>query len=125
MEGLVEQQKTVVGLAYPGPHAKNKHNSTIFSNCTASECMHATMEHWECPRCHTSRYIDACCDVTKRWRLLYWFVWGECPGPLSVIYFYVVECASCAKVLNKPIKVAGNHVNEIHDFCKQLNFSRL
>ena len=23
------------------------------------------------------------------------------------------------------LKVAGNHVNEIHDFCKQLNFSRL
>ena len=23
------------------------------------------------------------------------------------------------------VKVAGNHVNEIHDFCKQLNFSRL
>ena len=22
-------------------------------------------------------------------------------------------------------KVAGNHVNEIHDFCKQLNISRL
>ena len=23
------------------------------------------------------------------------------------------------------VKVAGNHVNEIHDFCMQLNFSRL
>ena len=23
------------------------------------------------------------------------------------------------------VQVAGNHVNEIHDFCKQLNFSRL
>ena len=63
------------------------------------------MEHWERPRCHTSRCIDACCDVTKIWRLLYWFVWGECPGSLSVIYFYVVECASCAEVLNKSIKI--------------------
>ena len=33
------------------------------------------------------------------------YVWGECPGALSIIYFYVVECASCTKVLTKPIKV--------------------
>ena len=66
--------------------------------------MHATMKHWECSRCHMSRCIDACYDVTKRWHLLYWFVWGECPGALSIIIFYVVECASCTKVLNKPIK---------------------
>ena len=29
------------------------------------------------------------------------------------------------RLLCPPIKVAGNHVNKIHDFCKQLNFSRL
>ena len=27
--------------------------------------------------------------------------------------------------LDRLLKVAGNHVNGIHDFCKQLNFSRL
>ena len=35
---------------------KNRHISTIFSkylNCSVFECMHATMEHWECPCCHT------------------------------------------------------------------------
>ena len=67
------------------------------------EHMHATMKHWERPRCHMSHCIDACYDVTKRLHLLYWSVWGECPGTLSIIYFYVVECASCTKVLNKPI----------------------
>ena len=30
-----------------------------------------------------------------------------------------------ALLQNLLLKVAGNHVNEIHDFCKQLNFSRL
>ena len=69
------------------------------------ECINATMEHCECPCCQTSRCTDACCDVTKRWRLLYWFVWGECLDMLSIIYFYVVECASCTKVLNRHIKV--------------------
>ena len=29
------------------------------------------------------------------------------------------------EVTVESLKVAGDHVNEIHDFCKQLNFSRL
>ena len=29
------------------------------------------------------------------------------------------------KYPTRHLKVAGNHANEIHDFCKQLNFSRL
>ena len=66
------------------------------------ECMHATMEHQERPCDETSRCIN---DVTKRWCLLYWFVWGKCQGTLSIIYFYTVECASCAEALNKPTKV--------------------
>ena len=65
------------------------------------ECMHATMEHRE-RSCETSRCIN---DVTKRWHLLYWFVGGKCQGALSIIYFYMVECASCAEALNKPIEV--------------------
>ena len=63
------------------------------------------MEHWERPHCQMSHCIDACCDVTKRWRLLYWFVWGKCLGTLSIIYFYTVECASCAEAPNKPTEV--------------------
>ena len=66
------------------------------------ECMHATMEHQERPRDETSRCIN---DVTKRWCLLYWFVWGKCLGTLSIIYFHMVECASCAEALNKPVEV--------------------
>ena len=64
------------------------------------ECMHVTMEHWERP-CEMSR----CINVTKIWSLLYWSVWGKCQGTLSIIYFYMVECASCAEALNKPIEV--------------------
>ena len=30
---------------------------------------------------------------------------GKCQGALSVIYFYMVECASCAEALNKPVEV--------------------
>ena len=79
--------------------------STIFNKYlvlhNVFECMQATMEHRECPH-ETSRCIN---DVTKRWRLLYWFVWGKCQGALSIIYFYMVECASCAEALNKPIEV--------------------
>ena len=74
--------------------------------------MHATMEHWERPRCHTSRCIDACCDVTKRWRLLYWFVWGECPATLPVIYFMWLNVLA-VKVLNKPIKYFCMHTSYI------------
>ena len=30
---------------------------------------------------------------------------GEVPGQIYIIYFYTVECASCAKALNKPTEV--------------------
>ena len=33
------------------------------------------------------------------------------PGCASIIYFYVVECANCTKVLNKPIKVFLLHAS--------------
>ena len=66
------------------------------------------------------------------------------PSPINGV-FYLVYCVlsqvfylGCALELflewNLPfrfsqqlilLKVAGNHVNEIHDFCKQLHFSRL
>ena len=54
--------------------------SANISCCTTSECTHATMEHWERPR-ETSCCIN---DVTKRWRLLYWFVWKKFQGTLSI-----------------------------------------
>ena len=72
--------------------------------------MHATMEHQERPRDKMSRCIN---DVTKRWRLLYWFVWGKCQGTLSIIYFYTVECASCAEALNKPTEVFCMHTSYV------------
>ena len=51
------------------------------------------------------RICRACCSAhyCKRW--FTWSIISETSG-------YI-------------IKVAGNHVNKIHDFCKQLNFSRL
>ena len=64
--------------------------------------MHATTEHQERPCDETSHCSN---DVTKRWHLLYWFVWEKCQGTLSFIYFYTVECVSCAEALNKPTEV--------------------
>ena len=43
------------------------------------------------------------------------FVWNTCIA--TTVKHQTCTC--------RQIKVAGNHVNEIHDFCKQLNFSRL
>ena len=59
------------------------------------------------------------------------------PGFLGFIISHIVDllhawrnqlacvCILTDKVIHVVVKVAGNHVNEIHDFCKQLNFSRL
>ena len=43
----------------------------------------------------------------------------------QLFIFYRKDCRSLRVEKNQSVKVAGNHVNEIHDFCKQLNFSRL
>ena len=49
--------------------------------------MHATTGHWEHPHCQTLRCIDACCEVTKRWHLLYWFVWGSARVSFILLIF--------------------------------------
>ena len=35
---------------------------------------------------------------------------NACMGVLYIIYFYLVECASCTKVLNKPNKIFCMHI---------------
>ena len=45
---------------------------------------------------------------------------GEFPNALSIIYFYVVECASCTKVLNKSIEIFCMHTSYVASVIQKM-----
>ena len=127
--GTSRAPRTVVNLAWPGPFAKNRLISTIFSkylNCTAS--LSACMPPWSIGntlivkrhtvsmlavmwsigntlivKCHTVSMLAVMCHQNMASLVL--VCMGGVPRHAFYYLFYVVECASCTKVLNKFIKV--------------------
>ena len=53
-----------------------------------------------------------------------WRNWDETRS-VDTLYTVLLVYTVCPDFLLVCVKVAGSHVNEIHDFCKQLNISRL